>query len=105
MVALAPWGVTRLYSSHGPHHLLREIVVVLGPTSKRNRLTCQMCGAGPGDVVLSKRVRLEVDHIDPKLAGGSEELTNLRVLCDVCNGASVNASPSTFRPGRAAMVL
>ena len=52
-----------------------------------------MCGAGPGDLVMDKRVRLEVDHIDPKLAGGTEELTNLRVLCDVCNGGMQENNP------------
>ena len=60
---------------------------------QRNGMTCQMCGAGPGDIVMGKHVRLEVDHIDPKLAGGSEELTNLRVLCDVCNGGMQESAP------------
>ena len=53
---------------------------------ERNGMTCQMCGAGPGDEIAGQRVRLEVDHIEPRLAGGADELTNLRVLCQVCNG-------------------
>ena len=60
---------------------------------QRNGMTCQICGAGPGDVVMGKRVQLVVDHIDPKLAGGSEELTNLRVLCDVCNSGIQENNP------------
>ena len=60
---------------------------------QRNGMTCQMCGAGPGDIVMGKRVRLEVDHIDPKMAGGSEEMTNLRTLCDVCNGGMQEGAP------------
>ena len=61
---------------------------------QRNGMTCQMCGAGPGDVVMGKRVQLVVDHIDPKLAGGSEELTNLRTMCDVCNGGIQENNPA-----------
>ena len=60
---------------------------------QRNGMTCQLCGAGPGDVVVGKRIQLVVDHIDPKLAGGSEEMTNLRVLCDVCNGGVQEQNP------------
>ena len=61
---------------------------------QRNGMTCQMCGAGPGDVVLGKHVQLVIDHIDPKLAGGGEELTNLRVLCHVCNSGVQENNPA-----------
>ena len=60
---------------------------------QRNGMTCQMCGAGPGDRVQGKHVRLEIDHIDPKMAGGGEEMTNLRVLCNVCNGGMQEGNP------------
>ena len=63
---------------------------------QRNGMTCQICGAGPGDVVTGKLVQLVVDHIDPKLAGGSEELTNLRVLCDVCNSGIQENNPMSL---------
>ena len=52
-----------------------------------------MCGAGPGDVLQGKPIRLEIDHIDPKMVGGGEEMTNLRVLCNVCNGGMQERNP------------
>lgn len=61
---------------------------------QRNGMTCQMCAAGPGDEVMGRRIQLVVDHIDPKLAGGGEELTNLRVLCNVCNGGTQENNPA-----------
>ena len=60
---------------------------------QRNGYTCQMCGAGAGDMVEGQRTRLEIDHIDPKLVGGDEELTNLRVLCSVCNSGMQERNP------------
>ena len=42
---------------------------------------------------MGKRIQLVVDHIDPKLAGGGEELTNLRVLCDACNSGLQESNP------------
>lgn len=44
---------------------------------KRDRFTCQFCYQWGGS--------LEVDHILPWSAGGSDEPTNLRTLCEDCN--------------------
>ena len=46
---------------------------------KRDSFTCQYCGQRPPIVVL------EVDHIDPKSRGGSDEEINLITSCADCN--------------------
>lgn len=43
---------------------------------RRDRYRCVFCGEGG---------RLEVDHIIPWSAGGSDEMDNLRTLCHQCN--------------------
>ena len=39
---------------------------------------CQMCGT---------EERLSVDHIVPRVAGGTDSLDNLQVLCSSCNSS------------------
>lgn len=46
---------------------------------KRDVFTCQYCGSRPPDVVL------EVDHIEPRAAGGGNENINLITSCFDCN--------------------
>ena len=46
---------------------------------KRDRFTCQYCGATPPDAVL------EVDHIDPVALGGTNDEGNLVTACFNCN--------------------
>lgn len=46
---------------------------------KRDRFTCQYCGAKAPDVLL------EIDHIEPIASGGSDELLNLITACKPCN--------------------
>ena len=63
---------------------------------ERNGYTCQMCGAVAGEphpYDPSKRTRLHIGHIIDKQKGGSDELTNLRALCSVCNEGAQNISP------------
>lgn len=43
---------------------------------KRDRYRCKFCGSNQ---------RLEVDHIIPWSAGGSDDMDNLRTLCHRCN--------------------
>jgi len=62
----------------------------------RNGYTCQMCGAVAGEphpYDPSKKTRLHLGHIIDKQKGGSDELTNLRALCSVCNEGAQNISP------------
>lgn len=47
---------------------------------KRDGFRCTYCGAGrPQGAVL------QVDHIKPKAAGGSDDPSNLTTACDDCN--------------------
>lgn len=46
---------------------------------KRDSFTCQYCGRQAPDVIL------EVDHIDPKAKGGSDDILNLVTSCFDCN--------------------
>ena len=57
---------------------------------KRDRFTCQYCGAQPPDVVLV------VDHITPVAGGGSSEPENLITACEGCN-AGKSDKPLTER--------
>jgi hypothetical protein len=65
---------------------------------ERNGFTCQLCGAGPGDqdpFNPNRKVRLHVDHVKPISQGGTDDKTNLRVLCSACNqGRSNVQAPS-----------
>lgn len=46
---------------------------------KRDRFTCSYCGKHPPEVLL------EVDHIHPVAAGGTDDLDNLTTACTDCN--------------------
>lgn len=46
---------------------------------KRDKFTCQYCGAKAPDVVL------QVDHIEPVAKGGTDDLLNLITSCASCN--------------------
>lgn len=46
---------------------------------KRDKFTCQYCGAQAPDVTL------EVDHIEPVAEGGTNDITNLVTACVSCN--------------------
>lgn len=63
---------------------------------ERNGFTCQLCGAGPGDADPfnpNRKVRLHVDHVKPISQGGTDDRTNLRVLCSACNQGRSNIQP------------
>lgn len=57
---------------------------------KRDRV-CQLCGNGPSDGVL------EVDHIVPRSRRGSNDVSNLQVLCRTCNRGKSNRDDEDFR--------
>jgi hypothetical protein len=54
----------------------------------RNGFTCQMCGAVAGEPHpdgSGRTTRLHIGHIIDKSKGGTDDYSNLRALCSVCN--------------------
>ncbi len=61
----------------------------------RNGFTCQMCGAVAGEIHpydVGRKTRLHIGHIIDKSMGGSDDATNLRAICSVCNEGASNAT-------------
>lgn len=59
----------------------------------RNGFTCQMCGAVAGEphpYDLTRKTRLHLGHIVDKTQGGSDDPSNLRAICSVCNEGASN---------------
>ena len=59
----------------------------------RNGFTCQMCGAAAGEphpYDSGRKTRLHIGHIIDKSMGGSDEYSNLRAICSVCNEGASN---------------
>jgi hypothetical protein len=59
----------------------------------RNGFTCHMCGAVAGEPDASnpgRKIRLQIGHIVDKSMGGSDDATNLRAICSVCNEGARN---------------
>ncbi len=62
----------------------------------RNGFTCQMWGAGAGEphpFDLSRKTRLHIGHIIDKSMGGTDDPSNLRAVCSVCNEGASNITP------------
>jgi hypothetical protein len=51
---------------------------------KRDKFTCQYCGASAPEVIL------EVDHIKPVSKGGTDDIMNLVTACRDCNRGKTN---------------
>jgi 5-methylcytosine-specific restriction endonuclease McrA len=61
----------------------------------RNGFTCQMCGAAAGEphpFDAGRKTRLHIGHVVDKSMGGSDELSNLRAVCSVCNEGAANVT-------------
>ena len=59
----------------------------------RNGFTCQMCGAVAGEphpYDPSRKTRLHIGHIIDKTMGGTDDPSNLRAICSVCNEGASN---------------
>lgn len=60
----------------------------------RNGFTCQMCGAVAGEPhpndPSGRKARLHIGHIIDKSKGGTDEASNLRALCSICNEGAQN---------------
>lgn len=61
---------------------------------KRDRYTCQYCGAQPG------RHALTIDHVRPRSQGGQTDWGNCVTCCGPCNSVKANRTPA-----QAGMVL
>jgi hypothetical protein len=61
----------------------------------RNGFTCQQCGAVAGEphpTDSTRKTRLHIGHIIDKSMGGSDDASNLRALCSVCNEGASNVT-------------
>lgn len=61
----------------------------------RNGFTCQMCGAAAGEphpTDPGMKTRLHIGHIVDLSQGGTNDPTNLRALCSVCNEGAQNST-------------
>jgi len=61
----------------------------------RNGFTCQMCGAVAGEphpYDPTRKTRLHLGHIIDKSMGGTDDPSNLRAICSVCNEGASNAT-------------
>jgi hypothetical protein len=59
----------------------------------RNGFTCQMCGAAGGEPHFadpSRKTRLHIGHIVDKSMGGTDDPSNLRAVCSICNEGAKN---------------
>lgn len=59
----------------------------------RNGFTCQMCGAVAGEphpYDPGRRTRLHIGHVRDKSVGGSDDASNLKAICSVCNEGAKN---------------
>ena len=92
-------------ASDPPKHTLRFSTGISGKLRAqvlaRNNSICRLCGLAAGESYEDgRRVTLHVDHIQPRSAGGTDEMDNLRTLCHRCNeGAksSLTPPPQTLR--------
>lgn len=61
----------------------------------RNGFTCQMCGAVAGETHpydTTRKTRLHLGHVIDKSMGGTDDPSNLRAICSVCNEGASNAT-------------
>jgi 5-methylcytosine-specific restriction endonuclease McrA len=61
----------------------------------RNGFTCQMCGAVAGEphpYDPTRKTRLHLGHIIDKSLGGTDDASNLKAICSVCNEGASNAT-------------
>src|SRR3989339_815364 len=59
----------------------------------RNGFTCQMCGAVAGEphpFDPTRKTRLHIGHVIEISKGGSDDASNLRALCSICNEGAQN---------------
>lgn len=65
----------------------KEVVFSRRNIYKRDKYTCQYCGARPGSEELS------IDHVVPRAQGGHSTWTNCVLACVECNKRKANRTP------------
>lgn len=58
---------------------------------KRAKRRCELCGKHDEDAAL------QLDHIVPQIKGGSDDISNLQVLCSTCNANKRDTDDEDFR--------
>jgi hypothetical protein len=81
---LATWDYRLIQSDLVPDDVRYKVLA-----AARGR--CALCGA------TSAERRIEVDHIIPRSRGGSNDISNLKALCDLCNRGKSNRDATDFR--------
>lgn len=57
----------------------------------RNGFTCQMCGIAAGETHDNgRKARLHIGHVIDKSMGGTDDPSNLRAVCSLCNEGAAN---------------
>lgn len=57
----------------------------------RNGFTCQMCGIAAGEVHDNgRKARLHIGHTIDKSMGGTDDSSNLKAICSLCNEGAAN---------------
>jgi diadenosine tetraphosphate (Ap4A) HIT family hydrolase/5-methylcytosine-specific restriction endonuclease McrA len=79
-----PWSHRRKSAGYVSGTLRYEVL-------KCAMFRCELCGASGEDRAL------EVDHIVPRNAGGSDDLSNLQALCYSCNAMKRDRDTTDFR--------
>lgn len=83
-----------------PHHMWTNHKHVPTPTRtrilNRDHHTCQHCGTQPPPT------HLEIDHITPLAAGGTNADNNLQTLCKTCHQKKTRSEINTARRHRTA---
>lgn len=72
----------------------------------RNGFTCQMCGAVAGEphpYDPGRKTRLHIGHIIDKSMGGTDDYSNLRAICSICNEGAKNLTLD--RPSAAKLLV
>ena len=71
----------------------------------RNGFTCQMCGVAAGEPHPDdggRKARLHIGHIIDKSMGGTDESSNLKAICSICNEGASNLTPN--RPDKIKLI-
>ena len=72
----------------------------------RNGFTCQMCGIAAGEPHPDdggRKARLHIGHIIDKSVGGTDDATNLKAICSLCNEGASNITPD--RPSKNKLMI